>query len=570
MALFSLFFFAFLTPFPLGGPATTTPRGRPGFGGVTVTTTGTLPMTITETGFLPTGITFVDNGDGTATLSGTVASSATLEGDWPITITASNGTPPDASQPFTIHVTCVAITSANHATFIEGENGSFPVTGTTACHGTIVWASVSPGAPPAGVFLTDNLNGTATLSGTPGPGTAGVWHFTIYGVDGDPPSNRQSFTLTVGPPLVVTSHSFNATEGTLTTGQVASFSGGNGPFSATIAWGDGTSSAGTISGSNVFGSHTFAEEGPTNITVSVTDAGTTASSTIAQTIGDAALFSTDLGSVPIGANEGAVFSGQVMSFDDTDPGKTAGDYTASIAWGDGTISAGTVVAVGAGFGVTGSHAYAEHGTYNGITTVTDHASTASSSLTATIAEVSPLVVSGTNFTATAGVSFSGQVGTVADNGNKEAISDYVVTIDWGDGTHGHHRHSDRSARRSPGRWDTYLRHGRDLYRHHQRARIGRGPLRNRHWDCHRRRGTPHKPRAQPVAAGRPVGGNRGPAVSGRWSVRRKAEAGQLVDHERGRAQASAQRSGQLDDEPFSLRVDVDAGLEGQHRRRRLD
>jgi hypothetical protein len=400
----------------------------------TVTTTGTLPMTITETGFLPTGITFVDNGNGTATLSGTVASSATLEGDWPITITASNGTAPDASQQFTIHVTCVAITSANNTTFYEGENGTFPVNGTTACHGTIVWASVSPGAPPAGVFLTDNLNGTATLSGTPGPGTAGVWHFTIQGVDGDPPSNRQSFTLTVGPPLVVASHSFNATEGTLTIGQVASFSGGNGPYSATIAWGDGTTSGGTITGNNINGSHTFAEEGPTNITVSVTDAGTTASSTIAQTIGDAALFSTDLGSVPIAANEGAVFSGQVMGFDDTDPGKTASDYTASIAWGDGTISAGTVVAVGAGFGVTGSHAYAEHGTYNGITTVTDHASTASSSLTATIAELSPLVVSGNNITATAGVSFSGQVGTVTDNGNKEAISDYVVIIDWGDGT----------------------------------------------------------------------------------------------------------------------------------------
>ena len=400
----------------------------------TVTTTGGAPMTITETGTLPTGITFVDNGNGTATLSGTVASSATLEGDWPITITASNGTPPDASQPFTIHVTCVAITSANHATFIEGENGSFPVTGTTACHGTITWSTVSPGTPPAGVVLTDNLDGTATLSGRPGPGTAGVWHFTIYGVDGDPPGNRQSFTLTVGPPLVVTSHSFNATEGTLTTGQVAIFSGGNGPFSATIAWGDGTSSAGTISGSNVFGSHTFAEEGTTNITVSVTDAGATATSTIAQTITDASLYSTDVGAVPIAANEGAVFSGQVMSFNDTDPGKTASDYSASIAWGDGTASTGTVVAVTGGFGVQGSHAYGEHGTYNGTTTITDHASTASSPLTATIAEVSPLVVSGTNFTATAGVSFGGQVGTVTDSGNKGATSDYVVTIDWGDGT----------------------------------------------------------------------------------------------------------------------------------------
>ena len=53
---------------------------------------------MSETGALPDGVTFVDNGDGTATLAGTPA--AGTGGTYPITITATNGvgpTPPRAS-----------------------------------------------------------------------------------------------------------------------------------------------------------------------------------------------------------------------------------------------------------------------------------------------------------------------------------------------------------------------------------------------------------------------------------------------------------------------------------------
>jgi hypothetical protein len=57
---------------------------------------------LTQTGALPTGVTFHDNGNGTATLSGTPAA-GTL-GSYPITITAHNGAGADAVQTLTLTV----------------------------------------------------------------------------------------------------------------------------------------------------------------------------------------------------------------------------------------------------------------------------------------------------------------------------------------------------------------------------------------------------------------------------------------------------------------------------------
>ena len=69
--------------------------------------------------------------------------------------------------------------------------------------------------------------------------------------------------------------------------------------------------------------------------------------------------------VPFQATEGVPFTGTVASFTDTDT-DTAGSYTATISWGDGTTSAGVVVSDsvrGQGFRVEGTHTYAEEGSY---------------------------------------------------------------------------------------------------------------------------------------------------------------------------------------------------------------
>src|SRR5579863_1159376 len=65
-----------------------------------VTTTGAPLPGITETGALPSPLTFTDNKDGTATLAGT----PTASGSFPFTITAQNGTAPNALQQFTLTI----------------------------------------------------------------------------------------------------------------------------------------------------------------------------------------------------------------------------------------------------------------------------------------------------------------------------------------------------------------------------------------------------------------------------------------------------------------------------------
>jgi hypothetical protein len=67
-----------------------------------VTTTGTPAASLFLTGTTPVGVTFTDNNDGTATISGTPGVGTV--GSYPITITATNGVGADATQSFTLTV----------------------------------------------------------------------------------------------------------------------------------------------------------------------------------------------------------------------------------------------------------------------------------------------------------------------------------------------------------------------------------------------------------------------------------------------------------------------------------
>ncbi len=74
-------------------------------GTFTITTTGFpggASMVISETGSLPSGVTFTNNHNGTATISGT-PKSGTL-GTYPLTLKAANGVSPNAVQLFTLYV----------------------------------------------------------------------------------------------------------------------------------------------------------------------------------------------------------------------------------------------------------------------------------------------------------------------------------------------------------------------------------------------------------------------------------------------------------------------------------
>ncbi len=73
-----------------------------------ITATGLPAPIITETGALPGGVTFTDYGTGTAEIS--LGSTATTYGLFPITITASNGATPDATQQFTLTISPPSMT----------------------------------------------------------------------------------------------------------------------------------------------------------------------------------------------------------------------------------------------------------------------------------------------------------------------------------------------------------------------------------------------------------------------------------------------------------------------------
>jgi hypothetical protein len=169
-------------------------------GTFTVTATGTPTPSLTATGVLPTGVNFKDNGNGTATLSGTPAPGTAA--NYAISFTASNGVGTAATQSFTLTVgQPAAITSANSTTFTVGTSGTFTVTTT----GFPAPALTESGGLPSGVTFTDNGNGTGKLSGTPAAGTGGTYPVTIKTHNGIGTDFTQNFVLTVNETPAITS-----------------------------------------------------------------------------------------------------------------------------------------------------------------------------------------------------------------------------------------------------------------------------------------------------------------------------------------------------------------------------
>jgi hypothetical protein len=136
----------------------------------------------------------------------------------------------------------------------------------------------------------------------------------------------------------------------------------------------------------------------------------------------------------VSATEGAVFLGPVASFTDPDVAATAGEYTATIDWGDGFSSAGTVSGpTGGPFTVSGSHTYSEEGTYTVSATITDVDFAANSATTRSVATVADAQLSATcAAAASSSTSFSGAVAGLTDADPNGTVSDYTATIDWCD------------------------------------------------------------------------------------------------------------------------------------------
>jgi len=157
--------------------------------------------------------------------------------------TANGGVDTSSSQTFVITVNDPPqITSGNTATFAPGKTGqSFTVTTTGSPSGAAMTISAGSGFP-TGVSLTNNNNGTATISGTPASGTAGssgtphsqAYPVTITANNGVTPNAMQSFTLNVTCPAITVSgaSTINAVYNVVLPTSTYTQSNGNG----TIAW----------------------------------------------------------------------------------------------------------------------------------------------------------------------------------------------------------------------------------------------------------------------------------------------------------------------------------------------
>jgi large repetitive protein len=418
-------------------------------------------------------------GDNTATTTGTIAVTGSTftvsgshtyaeEGSYTITVTISHEGAATQSQVVTSTATVsdpnVIATGGQTITAVEG----------TAAGSQTVATFTDPGGPEALGFYSASINwgdnttdtvGTITLSGN----TFSVAGAHTYGEEG-------TFTITVTinhestTPQIVTStatvsdqnvaatggFTYTAVEGTAAPAQtVAVFTDPAGIepnsfspsgtldnyYAASINWGDGATTNGTLSLSagsvTVSGAHTYAEEGTFTITVTIShESSTPQVVTSTANVSDQAVVPT--GGFTINAVEGSASTAQtVATFTDPAGPEVTGDYTATINWGDGSATdTGTITASGNTFTVSGSHAYAEEGTYTVTVTLThDAAPTATAISTAVVSDPAVVVTPGSNVTSSEGSQTNSQVlATFTDPGGNEPVANYSAIINWGDGS----------------------------------------------------------------------------------------------------------------------------------------
>jgi len=172
-------------------------------------------------------------------------------------------------------------------------------------------------------------------------------------------------------------------------------------FTATILWGDNTTSTGTVAANGpgnfvVSGPlHTYTDEGTFPITVTITDkGGSVAAATTTATIADTDHLTAGTATVVI--NQNTFLSTVTASFSDSDTSVSAGgDLIATINWGDNTATTtGTLTDTNGTVSVAGSHAYSATGKFTVTVTLADDdtANTVSEQTTANVVGATPTLV----------------------------------------------------------------------------------------------------------------------------------------------------------------------------------
>ncbi len=266
-------------------------------------------------------------------------------------------------------VASVSLTGSN----AFGLDGDGLCTATpTPCPSRTAYGPTGYEGPSTAITPSGSSSGTVGFTGNLAPGASR--YFSLE----QPGYSVTSVSLL--PNVILSASPVAGTEGAAFTGPVATFTvppstSVPSAFTATVNWGDGSTSSGSITQATsggpytVSGTHTYADEGTFATGVTVTDnqlALNTATAAGTATIADASITVTGTTVAPQTTN--AAFTVPVATFTDGNPTTPLGDFTASIDWGDGTTSAGTIASPGT---VEGAHTYASHGTYSVKVTVSD-------------------------------------------------------------------------------------------------------------------------------------------------------------------------------------------------------
>ena len=393
----------------------------------------TTPIVITSATIVP------DTSDAVLTLKAVGSGSST------ITVTADDGTGNAVSQVFDATVAAdtvndppilgpVVVPSGTANSPISLDLSSFDLEGDPVSYAAAVDSTGNATVTVVGnvVTFTPKANFVGTVRAAVGVKQQGA---TTRGSTSSP-FDTQQVILNFRQVLSAQGVAVTATEGTaLIDVPVATFTaaalGTAAQYTATIDWGDGVSTLGTVQaqaggGYRVVGSHTYASFGSRPITVSIHDGvnSVDASTSTTAVVADAPLSAALNGMIV--APPARSVSGVVGVVVDGNPMSVASDLTVTISWGDGSTSLGGLQSSGAQqYLVRGSHIYAATGAYPLKITVSGvgpGATTATAGGTITITNLTPAIAPIGDQTVTEGIPFSYRVEatTLADTSDPYA------------------------------------------------------------------------------------------------------------------------------------------------------
>ena len=270
--------------------------------------------------------------------------------------------------------------NANDTSITLSGPGAFTLTGKGFCtvHPTPCFSSHEygpTGYEGPGTTLVPSTSSAGTVNFTGGISPGGGTYFSLSG------SPLTVTSVALVPGLDVTADPLSPSTSEPFSGAVASFYVGtslspSSEFSATVNWGDGSTTGATIvqpdgpgTAYEVDAAHTYTASGHYTDTVTVTDSTVTSFDNSASDSAAVSVVTRPVVLVPVAIPDplaGTVFSGEVATFTSPVPTAAPGDFAVTLDWGNGQVGSGSVSqpgGTGTVFDVSGSNTYATSGEY---------------------------------------------------------------------------------------------------------------------------------------------------------------------------------------------------------------